>query len=554
MTEKRQANKKIKKDTARQIALEVICAVIDGGAYANIALNKTLRTKETDDRDRRFITELVYGTIKAKGTLDWLLSQLSARPLAKIDKVILNILRMGLYQIFYLDKVPASAACNESTELAKAASHAGAAKFVNGILRSAVRGREAGTLLFPDKSADAALNLALTKLHPLWLVKHWLKQFGEEETEKLLDYNNLPPVLSLRTNTLKTTRSNLLEVLQAAGFEAVPSKWCEEGIICTKTAGLNALMEKAPDAFYMQDESSMLVAHAVCPQPGMTVLDLCAAPGGKTTHLAQLMQNKGKIYACDIHPHKMELIKENAVRLGIDIIEPVLMDASVFKPEWADAADCVLVDAPCSGFGVLRRRAEARWRKNKKDLKGFPPLQKSILQNAARYVKPDGRLDTDRMKELVECAKSESKSGKRPCAVTFHRAFDVCRSPYEALRQCIELGIDTILTSGQKDSAWNGRELLKELVREAAGEIEILAGAGISPEVIGKLADYAGVTSFHMSGKKVTDSKMEFRREDVPMGIPGFPEFDIWQTDAGLVGNAKRILIDLQEESLKNDR
>lgn len=166
-------------------------------------------------------------------------------------------------------------------------------------------------------------------------------------------------------------------------------------------------------------------------------------------------------------------------------------------------------------------------------------------------LKPDGRLDTDRMKELVECAKSESKSGKRPCAVTFHRAFDVCRSPYEALRQCIELGIDTILTSGQKDSAWNGRELLKELVREAAGEIEILAGAGISPEVIGKLADYAGVTSFHMSGKKVTDSKMEFRREDVPMGIPGFPEFDIWQTDAGLVGNAKRILIDLQEESLK---
>lgn len=183
-----------------------------------------------------------------------------------------------------------------------------------------------------------------------------------------------------------------MKVLQAAGFEAVPSKWCEEGIICTKTAGLNALMEKVPDAFYMQDESSMLVAHAVCPKPGMTVFDLCAAPGGKTTHLAQLMQNKGRIYACDIHPHKMELIKENAVRLGIDIIEPVLMDASVFKPEWADAADCVLVDAPCSGFGVLRRRAEARWRKNKKDLKVFPPLQKAILQNAARYVKPGGRL------------------------------------------------------------------------------------------------------------------------------------------------------------------
>ena len=155
----------------------------------------------------------------------------------------------GSIRFFILIKYRLRQHCNESTELAKAASHAGAAKFVNGILRSAVRGKDAGTLLFPDKSADAALNLALTKLHPLWLVKHWLKQFGEEETGKLLDYNNLPPVLSLRTNTLKTTRSNLLEVLQEAGFEAVPSKWCEEGIICTKTAGLNALMEKCAGCF-----------------------------------------------------------------------------------------------------------------------------------------------------------------------------------------------------------------------------------------------------------------------------------------------------------------
>lgn len=166
-------------------------------------------------------------------------------------------------------------------------------------------------------------------------------------------------------------------------------------------------------------------------------------------------------------------------------------------------------------------------------------------------LKPDGTLDIDRMKALVECAKSESKSGKRPCAVTFHRAFDVCKDPHEALKECIQLGIDTILTSGQKDSAWNGRELLKELAEEAAGKIEILAGAGINPEVIGELAGYAGVTSFHMSGKKVTDSKMEFRREDVPMGIPGFPEFDIWQTDAGQVRKAKQMLTSLQRETFK---
>lgn len=392
MTAKTQANRKTKKETARQIALDIICSVIDGGAYANIALNKALRSKNCGDRDRRFITELVYGTVKAKGTLDWLLSQLSSRPLNKIDKVILNILRMGLYQLFYLDKVPASAACNESTELAKAAGHIGTAKFVNGILRSAVRSREAGTIVFPKYEDKPALNLALTEFHPEWLIKRWLQQFGAEETKALCRYDNLPPVLSLRANTLKTTREALLADLRAAGFEAEASQWCDEGIVCSKTVGLNALLEKYPDAFYMQDESSMLVAHAANLKPGMTVLDLCAAPGGKTTHLAQLMQNEGKIYACDIHQHKMKLIEENANRLGIEIVKTVLQDAAVFKPEWSAAFDCVLVDAPCSGLGVLRRRAEARWRKSQKDLQVFPPLQKAILQNAARYVKPGGTL------------------------------------------------------------------------------------------------------------------------------------------------------------------
>ncbi len=392
MTAKQQANRKTKKDTARQLALDIICDVLNSGAYANIALNKALRFQKTDDRDRRFITELVYGTIKAKGTLDWLLTQLSSRPLSKIDKVILNILRMGLYQIFYLDKVPASAACNESTELAKACSHLGTAKFVNGILRSAVRSKDAGTIVFPSEIDNPALNIALTEFHPEWLVKRWFAQFGANETKALCKYNNLPPQLAIRVNTLKTNRAELLEKLNDAGFEAANSKWCEEGIVCTKTSGLNAFMEKNPDSFYMQDESSMLVAHVVNPKPGMTVLDLCAAPGGKTTHMAQLMQNTGLIYACDIHAHKIKLIEENAQRLGIDIIKTALQDAAVFKPDWAEKADCVLVDAPCSGLGVLRRRAEARWRKSPKDLKIFAPLQKNILKTAARYVKPGGRL------------------------------------------------------------------------------------------------------------------------------------------------------------------
>ncbi len=392
MTTKPLTDKKIKKTSARQIALDIICSVLNSGAYANIALKKALRINICDDRDRRFITELVYGTIKAKGTLDWLLSQLSSRPVNKIDAVILNILRMGLYQIFYLDKVPDSAACNESTGLARACSHIGTARFVNGILRSAVRSKDAGSIVFPSEAENPVLNLALTEFHPEWLVKRWAGKLGLEDTKALCRYNNLPPQLTMRTNTLKTTRAELLDNLKAAGFEAEASSWCEEGIVCTKTAGLNSFMEQYPDSFYMQDESSMLVGHVVNPQPGATALDLCAAPGGKTTHLAQLMQNRGKIYACDIHSHKIKLIEENAGRLGIDIIEAALQDAAQVKPEWEAMADYVLVDAPCSGLGVLRRRAEARWRKSKKDLKLFAPLQAAILQNAARYVKPGGRL------------------------------------------------------------------------------------------------------------------------------------------------------------------
>ena len=203
MAVKQKQNNKNKKKSARQIALEVICAILDEGAYANIALNKALRSHSCDDRDRRFITELVYGTVKATGTLDWLLSQLSSRPVSKIDKVIVNILRMGLYQLFYLDKVPASAACNESTELAKACSHLGTAKFVNGILRSAVRSKEAGSIVFPAENDNAALSVALTEFHPEWLVKRWAAQFGMEEAKALCQYDNLPPQLTLRTKKQK---------------------------------------------------------------------------------------------------------------------------------------------------------------------------------------------------------------------------------------------------------------------------------------------------------------------------------------------------------------
>ena len=386
--------------TARGAALAVLGEVLAEGAYTNIAINKYLRTHQLESMERRLFTELVYGTVKALGTIDWYLAQCVSRPLEQLEKNVLNILRLSAYQLLYMERIPAAAACNEAVKLTRCVSHEGSAKLVNGVLRGLLRKEQAGELALPDPEQDDADYLALKYYHPRWLVKRWLGPWGKEGTEALLAFNNTSAPVCLRTNTLVTTRERLLTELTelteltGAGAELEPSRWCAEGIVVRKlgTLGLGELLAKYPDVFYVQDESSMLVAGLVAPQPGMAVLDMCSAPGGKTTHLAQLMQNKGSIIACDVHEHKLQLIAENAARLGISIIKPTLNDGTIERAEWLGKFDRVLVDAPCSGMGVLRRRAEARWRKQRKDLKLFPPLQMQILQNAARYVKEGGRL------------------------------------------------------------------------------------------------------------------------------------------------------------------
>ena len=395
---KKQAGKKPQErktnypDTARGAAALVLRMVLDDGAYTNIALNQYLRGSRLSDLDRRLATELVYGTVKALGTLDWYLAQCVTRPLDKVAPEILCILRMSAYQLLYMERIPASAACNEAVKLTRSVSHEGSAKFVNGVLRGLLRKQAAGELSFPEEGEDDAGYLSLKYYHPRWLVKRWLGPWGREGTERLLAFDNSAAPVCLRVNTLVTTREQLLQALAEAGAQVHASAWSADGIVCEKLPSLHALMAALPKHFYIQDESSMLVAPLLAAAPGMRVLDLCSAPGGKTTHIAQLMQNKGEIIACDVHEHKLELIAENAKRLDITCIEPLLNDATVERSEWLGAFDRVLVDAPCSGMGVLRRRAEARWRKQRKDLKLFPPLQLAILEQAAKYVKDGGRM------------------------------------------------------------------------------------------------------------------------------------------------------------------
>ncbi len=375
-------------DTVRFAATKILFDITTNGAYSNVALAQMLREKKFSDIDRKFCTELVYGAVKAGASLDWKISRYLNRPLNKVDEKILAVLRIGMYQIFFLDRVPNSAAVNESVELSKKFCGLGASKFVNGVLRSAVRD--------PHKSdfstGDDVKSLALRTFHPLWLVKLFAEEFGLDVAKKILDFDNTDPPLCLRVNFLKTNRENVLDALKIFGLQAEPSTLAPEGIICRGHGALDKFQPLREGLCQVQDESSMTVARTLDPKPGEFVIDCCAAPGGKSTHLAELMQNRGKIIAADIYDTKLEHVAQNANRLGIKIIEPLLIDARKLGDKFPAQADKVLVDVPCSGLGVLRRKADLRWKKFPDDLNALPTLQAEILSSAAKTLKPGGIL------------------------------------------------------------------------------------------------------------------------------------------------------------------
>ncbi len=390
MNEKRPAARYAadKIDPVRELAMQVLMEVHRDGAYANVALVRAMRAAQLTDRDRRFLTELVYGTVKAGDTLDDMIAKYLRDGKARIKPQIREILRLGIYQIFFMDKVPASAACNTAVELAKKHGKRGADSFVNAVLRAAVREPERAAI---PAGRNARL-LALREQHPFWMANRWVRLYGYERAEELCRCNNGSAPLALRVNTLRIDREGLLKKLAAAGAQARPSATVPDGIVVTSHGMLDALAPLREGLCQVQDESSMLVAHVLGAAPGMTVIDACAAPGGKTTHIAQRMENRGKIYAFDVYEGKIARIENNARRLGIDIIEPRLLDAREIGAHYAGTADRVLIDAPCSGFGVLRRKPDARWRRKPEELGALPKLQQEILAGAAAAVRPGGAL------------------------------------------------------------------------------------------------------------------------------------------------------------------
>lgn len=376
--------------TARETALRVLMDVENKGAYANLALGAALDEMEPGKADRAFTTELVYGVLRTRNTLDWALGQFLRRPLAGLTVPVRNILRLGAYQVLFMDRVPDSAAVNEAVKLARRYGHAGTVKFVNGVLRNLVRGRE--NIVYPDPDKEPVEYIALRHSHPLWVVRRWLDQFGFAATEALCRVNNHPAPNTVRVNTLKTDTDTVLNKLLDLGVTATRGKYAEH---CLYVEGFISLGRLAPfreGLLQAQDESSILVGQALSPAPGTRVIDVAAAPGGKSTHLAQMMQNRGEIVALDVHEHKIKLIQENCRRLGVEIVRPLLADARRLPAEFGAWADYVLVDAPCTGVGVLRRRPDARWRKEEAQVDELSRLQAQILDAAAGALKTGGIL------------------------------------------------------------------------------------------------------------------------------------------------------------------
>ncbi|MBF8982199.1 16S rRNA (cytosine(967)-C(5))-methyltransferase RsmB [Lutibacter sp. B2] len=377
------------KTNARRCALSILIDVEKNNAFSNIAIRKHLKNKEISDVDKGLITELVYGVLENKIYLDFIIEQFSKIKMNKISIAVLNILRMGLYQIIYLDKIPQFAAVDESVRLAKKEEFKSSG-FVNAILRNFIRNKEQVDLSKIKK--DPAKYLSIMYSHPLWLVKRWIKKHGQAFTEELLKANNETPKLIIRTNTLKTTREELVNLLLEDDIKVDESVYVNDALYIGKVRDIEKLEAYKKGFFQVQDESSMLVANVLDPQPEECILDVCAAPGGKSTHIAQMMNNKGKVIARDIYDHKLKLINDNANRLGIDIIHTESFDATEVDSNLIKSVDRVLVDAPCSGLGIIRRKPELKYNKTIDDIKEISKLQYKILCSASQYVKKGGFL------------------------------------------------------------------------------------------------------------------------------------------------------------------
>ena len=377
-------------DIARETALKILYKIDEEKAYSNIVLNSEIKKQKEklQRKDIGLISEIVYGVTTWRITLDEIIEKYSKIKLKKISKWILNILRMSIYQIIFLDKIPKAAAVNEGVNLAKKYGNRGSIGFTNAVLRKV--DKKDYTELFEEK--DNIKRISITTSMPEWIILELKKEgVSIEKIEEICKNSNIRPSISVRINNLKINKLELKEKLQEKGIKT------EDGIlndflILNNIKDIENLEEFTQGYFTVQDEVAGLTALVLNPQPGENVLDACSSPGGKTTYLAELMKNQGNIVATDIHEHRTKLVENAAKRLGINIIKTSVQDATIFNENYKEKFDKILLDVPCLGIGVLKRKPDIKWQKEQKDVDEISKIQYKILENCSKYLKKNGEI------------------------------------------------------------------------------------------------------------------------------------------------------------------
>ena len=360
-----------------------------GDKFANLELDSAIKKYGLDGTDRGFFTVLVYGVIERKITLDHMIGSFSSIPVEKLDPKALTLLRLGTYQIMFLSRTPDSAAVNESVELAKRYLNKGTAGFVNGVLRSIVRNKEA--LPYPSREESPIDYLSVYYSIPQWLCRRWTEDYGFHKAERMLEAVNVNPPITLRVNTLRTTRAELISILEEAGISATPTELSENGVRLPHGVPVSDLQALKDGLCFVQDEASQICVATLGAREGETVIDTCSCPGGKSFGAAMDMKNKGRLVSLDLHESKLSLVKSGAERLGIDIVEAAVHNGSSPREDLIGKADRVLSDVPCSGLGVIAKKPDLRY-KSPDDIDRLPEVQKRILESSSKYVKTGGIL------------------------------------------------------------------------------------------------------------------------------------------------------------------
>ena len=375
----------------REIALTCLMSISQTRASVTAVVNSAFRKHTLSGRERRFVNGLVYGVVRWQKRLDWVLNHF-INPRFQVDARHRNILRLGAFQLLHLDGVPAHAAIFETVQLAKGGHKTSG--FINAVLRSVQR--KAHTLTYPPLGENPVEHISLSQSYPTWMVKRWIEERGVSWTLAFCRASNQVAPLSLRVNSLVTQREELRQSLAASGIATRLSQIATNGLILDTLESsadentLKALLNR--EDIYVQDESAMLVAPLLAPEKMQLIVELCAAPGGKTTHLAHLMGNSGKIIAVDVSDKRLAVLKKNCRRVGALNVETEALDATQADLGFIANADAVLIDAPCSGFGTLRRHADIRWNRTAEHLRTLREVQLNLLRNAAQHLKRGGVL------------------------------------------------------------------------------------------------------------------------------------------------------------------